>query len=70
MPITNYTISNTTNLNGSRNHILRLYDQYDNEYTKVFISELNFDIQLKIDTIINEIEYELEYQEFKEILGL
>ena len=69
MPIVSNLIESTTNADGSRHVVVRMYDQDSKEYTISFFAPVGFDVNASVTNRIAEMNIQLAEAEFEALVG-
>jgi hypothetical protein len=69
MPITNHTLAQSVQANGSTHNVLRMYDQDAREYIISFFAPADFDVGALVQNRIAEQDVQLAEMEFEQLVG-
>lgn len=69
MPIVSHSLEQTTQVDGSTQNILRMYDGEAREYTIGFHAPAGFDVATKVSLSIAEMNIQLAETEFETLIG-
>lgn len=69
MPITNHTLEQSVQADGSSSNILRMYDQDARQYMISFFAPSGFDVGALVQNRIAEQDVQLAEMEFEQIVG-